>query len=615
MRGSNNNIAKAFGWTEFLLAFMRFLPRLPRFLRANIRLLSARKHHTGSTGLLLQRYAKRQPQAQFLRFESQVHTYGEFNARVNQLARRLQSAGIGRGEVVAVMFENSPEQLASVFAINKLGAIAALMNYKQRGEVLHHSLVTVQPKAVIVSELCEDNFLSADALNETPDTYLKFWMPEDAWNQLQKRAPSEFSSIVAESVAYSAENLEITEQVKLGETCFYVMTSGTTGLPKAAAMTHLRWFKAGIAFGRMALGIRAKDIQYCCLPFYHNTALSIALSSTLITGATLAIGRKFSATHFWQEIHQHQATCFTYIGELCRYLLNQPMSALEKSHAVRAVIGNGMRTEVWDEFQQRFKISRICELYGASEGNIGFVNVFNLKRTVGFSPLKFAVVRFDAEHEEPIVDRHGRLQKVKKGEVGLLLAEVNAKAPFDGYTNNAAANEAKLIRNAFRQNDCWFNTGDLVRAQGFRHIAFIDRVGDTFRWKSENVATTEVEAYVQKVQGIVEAVVYGVKVPNTEGRAGMVSIVVESASHFNPKRFYQQIKETLPDYAVPLFVRLCGQHEKTGTHKVVKTHLKRQGFTPSAEADALFVLIDRQRGYEPLNHEILQQIEQGQIRF
>ena len=598
-------------WQDIGTAVIKMLPRLPTFIAVNIAIKRAKHHQIGSTGLFLQRAAQHFPERIFLRFEDRTYSYAEFNAWVNQIAHTLHEHGLKKGQCVALLFKNSPEQLACAFAVNKLGAVAGMVNYKQRDAVLGHSFTVLQPAMVILAEEFVDAVSSAEpALTETSENKAPqcFVMGGSAQGYIN----------LAELCATaSQENPSQTAQITLGENCFYVFTSGTTGLPKAAAMTHLRWYKAGLGFGRMALGLRKNDVQYCCLPFYHNTALSIALSSVVLTGSGLAIAEKFSASQFWSDIHHHQATCFTYIGELCRYLLNQPETPLEVTHNVRAVVGNGLRAEIWDAFQQRFGISRICELYGASEGNIGFVNAFNLQRTVGFSPMKFVVVQFDVNNEQPVMDCRGRLQPVGKGEIGLLLAEVSDKAPFDGYTNQAAS-EAKLMRNVFKLGDCWFNTGDIVQHQGFRHIAFIDRVGDTFRWKAENVATTEVEAQIHSIAEVIEAVVYGVKVPNADGRAGMVSLILNQDKPFNPQAFYENLRKRLPDYAVPLFVRLrkiASYHETTGTFKIKKTELKQQGYKPEGENDTVFVLLDRCQGYQPLSPQILAEIEGGKRRF
>jgi len=640
----NKNKSNTHSFADFSLALARFIPRLPQFLINNFRLKSAKVTDRGSTGFILERVAAKHPDQIFLHFEGQQYTYAQFNARVNQLAHALKRKGVREGDCVAVMFENSPELIASVFAINKLGAIAGMINYQQRGSVLAHSFNTIRPKALIASPECMQGLSGAEALLEgnmkrftlagplsgvvsgtvpgsevipgTPATQDESVSEHEIQSQQNKQsAGTTWYDIGLESLTESQENLPETKDITLGQQCFYVFTSGTTGLPKAAAMTHLRWYKAGIAFGRMALGLRPGDVQHCSSPLYHNTALSISLSSVLNTASTLVLARKFSASNFWKDVMKHKVTNVVYIGELCRYLLNQDVQPEENQHQVRAFIGNGLRTELWDTFQQRFGIKHIYELYGASEGNAGFVNVFNLKRTVGFSPMTFSIVRFDVESEQPVLDAQGRFQKVRKGETGLLMTEVSPKAPFDGYTNNREASDAKLLRNVFKQGDCWFNTGDLVRRQGFRHIAFVDRVGDTFRWKSENVATTEVEAHLQSLRGVAEAVVYGVQVPKTEGRAGMASVILERGKRFDPQGFYRELKSRLPDYAVPLFVRLNDAHDITGTFKIKKAQLKKEGYRVYKNLSDVFVLVDRAEGYQPLNEQLLDKIESGKLRF
>lgn len=593
-------------YSDLLKALLRFIPRLPSFLLENIRLKRARGTDIGSTGLSLQRVAARYPDRVFLKFEDREFTYAEFNYWVNQLAHALASQGVERGDCVALMFENSPEQLACVFAVNKLGATAGMMNYKQRDAVLAHSFSIIQPKLLVVGDNCEEALASVPAVTLKNIGCLSLAAePSPGWLHLADLAKTMPDS-----------NPAVTESIQLQDTCFYVFTSGTTGLPKSAAMTYLRWYKAGIGFGRMALRLRGNDVHYCCLPLYHNTALSASLSTVIATASTLALAKRFRVSQFWQDIRQHGATSFVYIGELCRYLLNLAEDSADREHQVRAVLGNGLRSEVWDRFQERFGIRQIYEIYGASEGNIGFVNVFNLKRTVGFSPMRFAIVQFDHEREQPIVNSAGFMQRVAKGEVGLLLAQISKNTPFDGYTNNSEASSAKVLRNVFEPGDAWFHTGDLVRDQGFRHIAFVDRVGDTFRWKSENVATTQVEAEIQALQEVSEAVVYGVQVPHAEGRAGMVSLCIRQGAQFDPVKFYHTIKNKLPDYAIPLFVRLRqGYHDTTATLKIKKSALKQEGFHIKSTQESIYVLVNRDQGYQPLDEQVLEQIQQGQLRF
>lgn len=606
--GKNNN--NTISWKMMLGALIKFIPRLPIFFCTLVKLAWAKKHHRGSTGWFLQQAARRYPKRIFLKTHEGNFTYEEFNSWVNQLAHALATYGIKDGDCVALLFNNSATQLAWAFAINKLGAIAGMLNSKQRQEALAHSIKVLQPKLLISqSAYAEDVAILNLDLQCALDSRME-------WNQLSAAAQACFSTDLTPLIKPEHQhNPSQTETITLAQHCFYVLTSGTTGLPKAAAMTHFRWYKAGIGFGHMALRLKQQDTLYNTLPLYHNTALSIALSAVVMSGSSLALSERFSTSGFWQDIKDFQASVFVYVGEMCRYLLNQPPHASDNQHGIRAIIGNGIRAEIWDEFQQRFDIRHICELYGASEGNVGFVNAFNLKRTVGFSPMTYAVVAFDFEREIPVQDDLGYLQPVAKGDVGLLLTKVSSKAPFDGYTNNPQANAEKLLADVFKPGDCWFNTGDLVRHQGFRHIAFVDRTGETFRWKSENVATTEVEAQVARVTDIIEAVAYGVKVPHAEGKAGMVSLVLAQGREFNPQEFFQTIRKHLPEYALPRFIRLRQHHELTTTFKVMKTQLKKDSFSLAKVTDPLYVLVDLKHGYQPLSTQLYEAIHQGLIQL
>ena len=432
--------------------------------------------------------------------------------------------------------------------------------------------------------------------------------------QGQGTCPAGYFDLNARSTKQSAENLPETQQVKLKQHCYYIFTSGTTGMPKAASMTHMRWVKSGIGMGRAAMRLTQEDVMYCPLPLYHNNALTVAFSSVVNSGAALALTRKFSSSKFWGEVRGFGATSFIYVGELCRYLLSSPAQASDRENKVRVVIGNGIRPEIWDEFQCRFGIRHVCEFYGASESSLGFVNAFNFKRTAGFSPAGYAIVKFDPDAESPIKSSSGYLQRVTRGESGLLLSEVTDKTPFDGYTDSKAT-EAKLLRNVFRHGDCWFNTGDLVRDMGFRHIAFVDRVGDTFRWKGENVATTEVEGVIQRFPGVAEAVVYGVSVPQSDGKAGMVAITLAEAEKFSTHALYSLLREKLPSYAIPLFIRIQAHQEATATFKIKKSDLKSAGYRCIGSDETVYVLSDRDNGYELMTPALLKQIEAGQVRL
>ncbi|ULQ46428.1 long-chain-acyl-CoA synthetase [Flagellatimonas centrodinii] len=573
------------------------IPTTPRLLKGLWGLATLKPDSPRSIGRLLQTHAERRPDAPALRFEDEVWTYAQFNAWANRLADVLRQQGIGAGDVVAVLVENRPLVLAAVAGIVKLGAVAAMVNHQQRGEVLRHSLKLTSPKLALVGAECAEAWQSVGG-----DTPPVLWDGADAPNGALQLAP-----LLAQ--AQDGEPAEL-ESVSANQPCFYIFTSGTTGLPKASRMTHYRWLRGMAGLGQMGLRLGPDDVLYCCLPLYHNNALTVSWGAVLGAGATFALGRRFSASRFWDEIRRHRATAFCYIGELCRYLLNRPATPGDRDHSVHSVIGNGLRPEIWAAFQDRFGIRNVSEFYGASESNLAFVNGFNVQRTAGFCPMPFAVVAFDADAEQPRRGADGYMRKVATGDTGLLITEVSEKTPFDGYTDPQAS-EAKLLRNVFAPGDCWFNTGDLVRDQGFRHIQFVDRVGDTFRWKGENVATTEVEAALGAFPGIEQAVVYGVAIPDADGRAGMAALTLSGS--LDGAALSRHLADALPAYAIPLFLRLRAEQETTATFKYRKVDLKREGFDPARVVDPLWVRWTPE-AYVPLTADHVAAIHRGEWR-
>ncbi|HNA52300.1 MAG TPA: long-chain-acyl-CoA synthetase, partial [Mycobacterium sp.] len=407
------------------------------------------------------------------------------------------------------------------------------------------------------------------------------------------------------------DNPRSASQVQARDTAFYIFTSGTTGHPKASVMTHHRWLRALAAFGGLGLRLKADDTLYCPLPLYHNNALTVAVSSVINAGGTLALGKSFSASKFWDDVIEMEATAFIYIGEVCRYLLNQPPKDTDRAHKVRVIAGNGLRPEIWDQFTKRFGIGRVAEFYAASEGNTAFINIFNIPRTTGISPLPLAYVEYDAETGEPVRDENGRVRKVPAGQPGLLLSPVNRLSPFDGYTDKEAS-EKKLVRNAFKEGDVWFNTGDVMSPQGMGHAAFSDRLGDTFRWKGENVATTQVEAALGGDGGVEECTVFGVEVPDTGGRAGMAAIKLRDGAEFDGKALAKTAYDNLPGYAAPLFLRIVESLETTSTFKSRKVDLRKQGYGPDVK-DPLYVLKGRDEGYVPFYDDYPQQVADGKL--
>lgn len=593
-------------FTDLARGLLKTLPDVLTANRGLIALATTRPDSLDSIGLHLERLTRRHPRRTMLVFEDRRWTYAEFNSWANRIAHVLRARGVVAGDSVAILMENRPEVLACVAGVVKLGAVAGMLNHNQRGEVLAHSIKLTAARVVIVGDECLE---ALDSTSNTPKGApdMKF-----LWDGTGG-APFGYTNLRTELVNAPSHNLEETQAIAAKRAAFYIFTSGTTGLPKASVMSHYRWLKGMAGLGLGAVRLKGDDVFYCPLPLYHNNALTVSWGAVMGAGCTLALGRKFSASKFWDDIRRYQATGFCYIGEICRYLVNRPADPRDREHQVRVICGNGLRPEIWDEFQSRFGIQRIAEFYGASESNAAFVNAFGLTKTAGFCPLSFAIVEFDAENEEPIRDANGFMKKVPKGGVGLLITEISDSSPFDGYTD-AKASQKKLFKDVFEPGDSWFNSGDLVRDQGYRHIAFVDRVGDTFRWKGENVATTEVEGALNRHPAIDQAVVYGVTVPGCDGRAGMASLTWKEGE-FDGAGLAQFLKAALPAYAVPLFIRLRPEQEVTGTFKFRKVEVKAEGFDPGKVSEPLYALVDPARGYEPLTSELFARIQRADLRL
>lgn len=570
----------------------------PTIVRGVVTGFGARPTAKTSIGKVFQDRAAQYPNNVFLRFEDREITYREANETVNRYAAVLAAKGVGHGDVVGIMMRNSPEPILLMLATVKCGAISGMLNYHQRDTVLKHSLGLLSAAVVVA----ETEFI--EAITESgADTDGVLTL--DELKQLAETAPT--------------TNPATTSAVLAKDKAFYIFTSGTTGMPKASVMTHYRWLRALAGFGGLGLRLNSSDTLYCCLPLYHNNALTVALSSVINSGATLALGKSFSASKFWDDVIRYDATAFVYIGEICTYLLNQPEKPTDRRHRVRVICGNGLRPAIWDQFTERFGIKRVCEFYAASEGNTAFVNVLNIDKTTGICPSPIAFVEYDENSGQPVRDENGRVRKVKKGEPGLLLSKVSNFQPFDGYTDQKES-EKKLVRDAFKEGDVWFNTGDLMRAQGLGHAAFTDRLGDTFRWKGENVATTEVEAAVSTHHQIEECTVFGVEVPDTGGRAGMVAIQLKEGHELDGQSLAKAVFDKLPAYAVPLFVRVVQELAHTSTFKSQKGDLRKEGYGGSSGEggaddvkidDPLYVLSGREEGYVPFYDEYPHEVREG----
>ncbi len=589
---------------------LQALKQAPAVNKGIFTLATVRPGSKQSIGKVLEKWARKKPHNIALRFEDNAWTYASFNAWANRIANEWKAQGVKPGDCVALLMENRPELLACVAATVKIGAIAGMLNSNQKGDVLNHSIGLVKPRILVVSAECIEALRTTDYTPENKSD-IRFY-----WNATEDKtpAPDGFTDLDKTVISHSSHNPPETSEIVANTPCYYIFTSGTTGMPKASVMSHYRWLSSMAGLGGATLRMQDDDVFYCCLPMYHNNALTVSWSAVLSAGATLALDKKFSASRFWERIRHFDATAFCYIGELLRYLLNQQPGPGDKDHRIRLITGNGLRPEIWAEFEERFGIETIYEFYGASEANIAFINAFGVKQTAGFTPLPFKIVEFDADEEKPVRNAKGYMQAVQKGGVGLLISEISDRRPFDGYTDPAAG-EKKLLRDVFKKGDCWFDSGDLVRDQGFRHIQFVDRVGDTFRWKGENVATTEIEGVLATIPYIEHGVVYGVSVPNADGRAGMVAMTLTPGTQLDGKALADALLAELPAYAVPLFIRMREQQETTGTFKYRKVELKNEGFDPGQVNEPLYVLVDKDKGYVQMTQQIFNSICDGEIRF
>ena len=557
----------------------------------------------------------RNPQGPALMYANVAFSYEQVNQWANRIAHHLIAQGIGKGDVVGIFIENRPELLVTVLAVAKVGGICAMLNTSQTQHVLVHSLNLVKPVAIIVGGELTEAYSAVRSQVDIPDART-WWVADQDTSRHHGQAPQHYLNLMADSADAAQDNPVTSQKVYLDDPCFYIYTSGTTGLPKAGVFKHGRWMKTSSIFGVIALDMTPQDILYCTLPLYHATGLCVCWGSAISGASGFAIRRKFSASQFWSDARKFNATTIGYVGELCRYLMDPPPSAEDRDNPVVKMIGNGLRPGVWGPFKERFGVSHICELYAASDGNIGFTNILNFDNTIGFSLMAWELVAYDHDSGAPVRGESGFMQKVPKGSEGLLLARIDDKAPLDGYTEPEKTAKV-ILHDVFAKGDCYFNTGDLLRNIGFGHGQFVDRLGDTFRWKGENVSTTEVENIFLMHPHIAEAVVYGVEINNTNGRAGMAAITpAESLATLDFGELLRWAKEQMPAYAVPLFLRVKVKMETTGTFKYQKVRLRDEAFDPrKAGDDPIYAWLPGSDTYVQVTEDVLADIHGGKFRY
>jgi fatty-acyl-CoA synthase len=559
---------------------------------------------------IVQEHALARPKAPALVSEGECFSYAQLAARAGQYASWARAVGLNHGDSVCLLLRNRPEYMAAWLGISSTGAVVALLNTNLAGRSLAHCINVARPRWILV-----DANLGGALTEGLPDIA---GAPEV---RAIGRAQSRWSPLEPEldQIAVPPESWT---SATVNDTALYIYTSGTTGLPKAARVSHARIMQWSQWFAAL-MDATPDDRVYNCLPMYHSVGGVLATGAVLVAGGSVAVRERFSARHFWNDVVRWDCTLFQYIGELCRYLLNAPVSANESAHRIRMCCGNGLRGDVWEAFQRRFAIPRVLEFYASTEGNVSLFNVEGKPGAIGRVPMflshRFptAVVRFDLEREMPVRDENGlciRCAPDEPGEaIGKLLSDAaNVGGRFEGYTDEVAS-DRKILRDVFEPGDAWFRTGDLMRrdAQGFFY--FVDRIGDTFRWKGENVSTLEVSDAVSAFTGITEANVYGVAVPGTEGRAAMAAIT--AAGDLDLAALREHLRDRLPHYARPLFLRLCPAMDVTATFKQTKGTLVREAFDPSAINDPVYFDHPVEQRFVRVDDGIYRDIRTGRVRL
>ncbi|MAK60242.1 MAG: long-chain-acyl-CoA synthetase [Ponticaulis sp.] len=538
-------------------------------------------------------------------FEGVETSYREMDDRANRFANWAAGQGVSAGDTVALFLDNRPDLVSMWFGLSKLGVTVALINSNLSGNGLIHCLRSAGARAVVTCE--ELAPVLAGTLSASQDDFTVHVLGED---QLAEEA--------LEGVSAQRPSRENRAHLRGKDVALYIYTSGTTGLPKAARMSHSRCLIMMSALIRPTK-VTPSDRVYETLPLYHGTTGLCGVGLALLSGAAIILRRKFSASAFWPDIVEHKATMFVYVGEVCRYLINQPPSELEQQHNVRCILGNGLRADVWQKLQARIGIQKIVEFYGSTEGNISLLNLDSRAGAVGRVPplirdrMPVRIVAVDRASGAAFREPNGLCREAATGEPGEAIGEIrleDARWRFDGY-NDKQATEKKILRDVFRHGDAWFRSGDLMKQDHDGYFYFVDRMGDTFRWKSENVSTSEVELVVNSAPGVEVGAVFGVEVPRNEGRAGMAAICV--APEFDPSAFYAHVDAELPTYARPVFLRLLKNQVLTGTMKIRKTEVQQASYQPTPGAADVLIADPTQKTYRPITPEDLNNLKEGHL--
>jgi fatty-acyl-CoA synthase len=583
---------------------------LDAWVRALERTAPIVAHPSRTLPALIEELAATYGAAPALMSDDDILSYSALAERSNRVARWALEQGLGKGDTVCLFMPNRPDYMAIWLGLSGVGIVVALINTNLRGASLAHCIDIVAPKLVVAA---------ADLTDELNAVLGHLRCEPAIWTH----GGADHPDLCVDIEHHSCDPLTKAERrdVTVADRALYIYTSGTTGLPKAANVSHHRLMQWSLWFAGM-MNTGPDDRMYNCLPMYHSIGGVVATGAVLSSGGAVVIREKFSTRDFWDDVVKWDCTLFQYIGELCRYLLNAPPDLRETAHRIRLCCGNGLRPDIWEHFQHRFRIPKILEFYAATEGNVSLYNAEGKVGAIGRVPsflahrFPLALVKFDPDAGAPVRDASGRCIRCARGEIGEAIGKIgrdtaSSGARFEGYTD-AAASEQKILRNVFEPGDAWYRTGDLMRTDESGFYYFVDRVGDTFRWKGENVATSEVAEVLTSFPGISDANVYGVPVPGTEGRAGMAAIVCDDSLDLAALRAH--LLSRLPGYACPLFLRIQRALDVTATFKHKKSDMVRDGYDPAATADAIYFNDPKRLAFIRLDSALYRRIQRQAIR-
>jgi fatty-acyl-CoA synthase len=538
--------------------------------------------------------------------------YRALAGRANRYARWALEQNLAKGDVVCLLMPNCAEYLAVWLGISRMGGVVALLNTNLTDRALAHCIDVAAPKHVIVAAGLTQAFASALPHLTGGAEIWAHGTGGHGWPRIDE-AVKKFPAEAPAAGEYPP--------VTIDDLALLIYTSGTTGLPKAAKVDHGRVLTWSYWFAGL-MNTKPSDRMYNCLPMYHSIGGVAAIGSVLVAGGSVFVREKFSAREFWDDVVRFDCTLFQYIGELCRYLVKAAPHPLERAHQLRLACGNGLRLDVWREFETRFRIPRILEFYAATEGNVTLFNVEGKPGAIGRAPsflahrLPATLVKFDFAANAPLRDAHGLCVPCGVNEVGEALGRIGGERGdigrrFKGYTS-AEDTEKKILRDVFEPGDAWFRTGDLMRRDEKGFFYFVDRIGDTFRWKGENVATSEVAAALCEFDGVADAAVTGVEIPGCDGKAGIAVLV--AGGNIDLSALRRHLVERLPPYARPLFVTIRKEIEITGTFK----HRKPAGsasYDPAASTDPIYFNDPARDAFVRLDADLYRRIRGGEIRL